>query len=124
MKLLIEKGGLNANATDGDGMTGMARASGCGQLDIVKYFKSKGANANIGNLHPIYLAASNGHHEVMVFLYEQCGALLDYPVKSGDIGGRPLFAAAEKNDLVAVKMLCGWGADINAVQVAGGLGDW
>ncbi|KAG1661186.1 hypothetical protein FOA52_005992 [Chlamydomonas sp. UWO 241] len=106
------RGGANANAQDGTGMTPLCRAAHSGNLAMVQLLRDSGGDihkADHWGRTPLRAAAGKGHALVITYL-AACGANVD---AADSAGWSPLFAAAHAGHADTVRALLEHGADVN-----------
>ncbi|XP_022257933.1 death-associated protein kinase 1-like, partial [Limulus polyphemus] len=94
------------------GETAVHIAAGLGQLEIVKFLHSHGADISLLDSHgdsAIYWAARQGHSEVIKYLFEQ-RVSVDTQNKAGETA---LHVAARYGHSDTLKLLCKFGANYN-----------
>lgn len=117
VKTLIEKEGIDINARETEyeiGETALIGASTGGQLEVVKYLISKGADINIKDndgVTALMMASAKGHLEVVKYLIDN-GA--DINAKAS-VDTTSLMVASYYEHLEVVKYLISKGADVNVV---------
>ena len=108
------RGGADANAAQGDGMTALHWAALSSDLKTMNVLLYAGAATEpltrVGAFTPLHLASSRGHAPVVVRLLEAGSK----PGAFTATGVQPLHLAAEAGNPEAVKALLDRGADINA----------
>jgi ankyrin repeat protein len=106
------KRGANPNILNGAKETPLMLVCERGTLEDVKLLVENGADVNVkgdGEQSAIYLAARYGAYDILEYLCKIEGA--DLNAAWDFIGYTPLIQAAEDNDIEAVRILCGNGAD-------------
>jgi ankyrin repeat protein len=114
------KGGADANAAQGDGMTALHWAALQGDAALAEMLIVAGANpratTRIGGFTPLHLAAQNGRAAVVAPLVKG-GAPVNARTSTG---ATPLMLAAAAGNSDAVRTLADGGADLNLVEAAHG----
>lgn len=104
---------IDANQSNRHGETAAHVAAGLGQLDILKFLQSKGADLEKPDNHgdsPMYWAARQGQVDIIKYLKEES-------LVSGDrnkAGESYLHVAARYGHANAVQYLCSAGLDVNS----------
>jgi ankyrin repeat protein len=115
------RGGADANASEGDGMTALHWAADAGHLEIAEILMYAGANVDaatrLGNYTPLHLAARQGHGPLVLALLEG-GADADATTTSG--GSTALHLSAGSGSAEAVTALLRFGARVNARESSRG----
>jgi ankyrin repeat protein len=112
IKAIINKDPTRINSKDEYGNSLLHLAVREGNVDIIKYLVSEGANVNSRNIAdeaPIHIAANSGNLDVVIQLISN-GA--DINVKDS-IGNTSLHDAVENDHIQIVKYLISQGAEIN-----------
>ena len=115
------RGGADANASQGDGMSALHWAAQNGDSNIAEALIYAGANleatTRLGGYTPLHLAARAGRGQVARALIES-GADVDAPTTTGEV--TPLHFAAGSGDVEAVRVLLEHGAIVNAREAQWG----
>ena len=115
------RGGADANASQGDGMSALHWAAQNGDSNIAEALIYAGANleatTRLGGYTPLHLAARAGRGQVARTLIVS-GANVDAPTTTGEV--TPLHFAAGSGDVEAVKVLLEHGASANAREAQWG----
>lgn len=110
------KDAADVNAAQGDGMSALHWAAMQGNLEITNLLLYAGANVKattrIGSYTPLFLAARQGHAEVIKALL---AADAD-PSSASSNGTTPLMVAAASGNVDAVRLLLDRGVDVNAAE--------
>ncbi|KAL9099155.1 MAG: hypothetical protein Q9163_005304 [Psora crenata] len=118
LKLLLEKGSVDLNVTDGDGLTPLYYACSHYYDEVVKYLVSQGANVNSTDVRgrtPLHRACFRGYENIVRYLVSQ-GA----NVNSTDVDWTtPLHCACSHGDEEVIKYLVSQGANVNSTDVDG-----
>lgn len=108
------RGGADANASQGDGMSALHWAAQNGDAGIAEMLIYGGANlaavTRLGEYTPLHLAARDGGGAVVRMLVE-AGADVDAPTSTGAV--TPLQFAAASGDVEAVTLLVEHGANVD-----------
>ena len=106
----VERGEVDVNATDKDGLTLMHKAARAGRIDILEWLKERGGdvNASMNGITPMHIAAIHGRIDVMAWLWEQ-GA--DVNAES-DAGSTPMHSAVMAGRLDVMQWLKEHGAEV------------
>jgi ankyrin repeat protein len=114
------KGGADANAAQGDGMTALHWAALQGDAALAEMLIVSGANpratTRIGGFTPLHLATQNGRAAVVAPLLKG-GAPVNARTSTG---ATPLMLAAAAGNPDVVRTLADGGADLNLVEAAHG----
>lgn len=112
VQALLAKG-VDANAKDSEGTTGLMFAAQKGYTEIVRILLNNDANVNLASrrfgLTALMLAAANKQADVMRLLL---AAGADVDAKNDD-GSTALMAASLKGDINVVRLLLDAKADVN-----------
>lgn len=111
--------GLDVNAAQADGATGLHWAAYHGDVELVRLLLESGANPSASNRNgstPMWLAATRGDAEILAALLA-AGAEADEELP---LGRRPLMLAARSGNVDAVRVLLEHGADPNAAETQRG----
>jgi ankyrin repeat protein len=114
------KGGADANAAQGDGMTALHWAALNGEAGLAEMLVVAGANTRattrIGGFTPLHLATQNGRAAVVAPLLKG-GAPVNARTSTGTT---PLMLAAASGNADVVTALADAGAELNLVEAAHG----
>ena len=114
VQLLLDGHNADVNLSDKDEITAAMEAAIGGHLDVLTVLAAAGADtdaAATSGVTPLWLAASEGHGQVLAFLLEEATANAS-PVRSD--GVTPLMVAATEGHKACVKLLLDSGVDVNA----------
>ncbi|XP_067131292.1 death-associated protein kinase 1-like isoform X1 [Centruroides vittatus] len=109
---LFSMSNIDVNQCNRHGETAVHIASGLGQLEILRFLHSKGADIFRVDSHEdsaIYWAARQGHDHIIQYLCDQ-GMPVDMQNRAGETA---LHVASRYGHANVVHLLCGFGANIN-----------
>jgi ankyrin repeat protein len=108
------KGGADANAAQGDGMTALHWSAQQGDAELTQVLLAAGANVRattrLGGYTPLHLAAEGGHSSVVAALVA-AGGSATRPTATGATG---VMLAARAGRVEVMQRLVEAGADVNA----------
>eukprot|EP00039_Didymoeca_costata_P010100 m.135324 g.135324 ORF g.135324 m.135324 type:complete len:1652 (+) comp14708_c0_seq14:81-5036(+) len=117
VKMLVEAGADVTRVSEDQG-TALALAAQNGFEDVVRFLLDKGSDPNIGgNFSPVYLAAREGHVEIVYLLAQADVKLTINEEQNGDY---PLITAlVHKHGLRMLEALVAAGADVQTIKSKG-----
>jgi uncharacterized protein len=114
LRTLLQQG-ADANAAQGDGMTGLHWAAQRGDAEMLEMLVYAGANVStvtrIGQYTPLHLAAESGSPKVVELLLKGGASVT---AKTTNTGATPLHLAAAAGSAETITLLLDKSADINA----------
>lgn len=119
VQTLLDLGGSAARAEGANGINALSLAAQHGHLDVTLLLLEHGSKQvpNTSGEYPIHLAAAAGHAEVCQLLASRAKETLNIADKYNE--WTPLFHAAHKGRLEALKVLLQAGSDPTAVDELG-----
>ena len=120
VKLLLNRGGVDVNAAQGDGSTALHWAAYRNDTEVAGLLVEAGADVRartrLGGLTPLLLAAKDGNAAVIELLIEAGGD----PNFSDSNGTTPLMYSAASGDTDAVQILLDHDAQVDATDKTNG----
>ena len=105
VELLLDRG-VNPDAEDFCGWSALIRAADSGQLAVVRFLLSKGADprhGTIGDRIPLHFAAENGSVDIVKILLQQPGTDVNFRDHDGQVG---LFSLRVSLSGLLFELLC------------------
>lgn len=124
VKSLVVKG-ASLDLQDRDGNTALHVACQHGQTECVSHMTQEVSSSKLApmletqnwrGLACLHLAALNGHYEIMKLLRKKG---IELNIQEGTSGRTPLHFAVELHDVLSVKLLLSWGANVDAAMFNG-----